>query len=622
MANNSKLCFGPYVLDEANECLWREGKAIALRPKAYGVLHFLISHPGVLVTKQQLLDAVWPETFVGDSVLKDSIRQLRDALGDEAKAPQFIETAHRRGYRFIAHLSDVPKTDSPISLLEIGASSRFSPYNVVSEDFISSDILGRDENLAQLHDWLKKTLEGRRQTIFVTGEAGIGKTTLVESFLRDVGGNVEILIGRGQCLEQYGAGEAYLPVLDAFSKLAREPFGSIVVENLRHLAPSWLVQLPRLLSESELQKLREQISQASRERMLREMTETIEAISTVRPLVLFLEDLHWSDYSTIDLISYLARRREPASVMVIATYRPVELVLSDHPLKETKQELQMHRFCNELPLEYLEEESIAAFLDCKFPSNSFPGNLAEMIYRHTEGNPLFMVNVVDYLVNLNLILEREGKYVLAQQVHEIELGVPENIRHLIETHVERLTEEEQRVLEGASIVGMDCSAVAIAAGLNSDVIRIEEVCDGLARRRHFLLPAYLAELPDGTITPRYTFIHSTYMDVIYNRIAPTKRSQIHARIAQRGEAIYGDGVGVIAAELAVHFEQAHDEQKAIKYLQLAAENAESRSARYEAISLARRGLALLSTMDRSEEVAAHEEKFANRISALQSNREK
>src|SRR4030095_2853347 len=103
---------------------------------------------------------------------------------------------------------------------------------------------------------------------------------------------------------------------------------------------------------------------------------------------------------------------------------------------------------------------------------------------------------------------KDGKQVLTVPVDEIELGVPENIRQLVETHIGRLTEEEQRILEGASVVGMDCSAVAIAAGLTCDVIRVEEICDGLARRHQFLLPAYLAELPDGTITPRYRFIHS------------------------------------------------------------------------------------------------------------------
>lgn len=598
-----KVRFGPYVLDEANECLWRNDEAIALRPKAYAVLQYLLAHPAVLVTKQQLLDAVWPETFVSDSVLKDSIRQLREALSDDAKSPHFIETAHRRGYRFIAPLSE-------------GLSHSDRAPQPVAEETLPNSILGRDDNLAQLHNWLQKALRGQSQTIFVTGEAGIGKTTLVEAFLREVSSKMEILVGRGQCLEQYGAGEAYLPVLDALSRLARESFGHLVVEQLRLLAPSWLVQLPRLLAGAELQTLREQTWQVTRERMLREIAETIEAVTAKAPFILVLEDLHWSDYSTLDLISYMARRRHPASFMLIGTYRPVEVILNEHPLKGIKQELQMHRLAHELPLGYLSEQSVADFLNNRFPSNSFPSRLAGMIHRHTEGNPLFMVNVVEYLVDLNHIEERNKKHVLATPLDEMELGVPENIRPLIEKHIERLSEVEQRVLEGASVVGMDCSAVAIAAGLDTDVVRVEEVCDGLARRHQFLLPAYLAELPDGTITPRYRFIHALYLDVLYKRVAPTRRSQIHGRIGERGESIYGDGVGEIAAELAVHFEEARDLVRALKYLQLATENAERRSANHEALSLACHGFELLATLPESAERSSDERMFSERISAL------
>jgi predicted ATPase/DNA-binding winged helix-turn-helix (wHTH) protein len=610
MDTKVKIRFGPYLLDEANECLWRNGEAIPLRPKAYAVLRHLLAHPAVLVTKQQLLDAVWAETFVSDSVLKDSIRQLREALDDDAKSPQFIETAHRRGYRFIAPLHEEPNQTRFAAVPQPAPGPRFT------EETPPQNMLGRADNLAQLQSWFEKALSGQSQTIFVTGEAGIGKTTLVEAFLRDVSSKMEILVGRGQCLEQYGAGEAYLPVLDALSRLARDPSGELVVEQLRLLAPSWLVQLPRLVVGAELQTLREQTWQVTRERMLREIAETIEAITAKAPFILVLEDLHWSDYSTLDLISYMARRRNPASFMLIGTYRPVEVILNEHPLKGIKQELKMHRLAQELPLGYLNEECVVDFLNNRFPSNSFPDRLAGMIHRHTEGNPLFMVNVVEYLVDLNHIEKRDGNYVLALPPDEIELGVPENIRHLIEKHIERLSETEQRILEGASVVGMDCSAVAIAAGLDTDVVRVEEVCDCLARRHQFLLPAYLAELPDGTVTPRYRFIHALYLDVLYKRVAPTRRSQIHGRIGERGESAYGEGVGEIAAELAVHFEEARDLVRALKYLQLATENAQRRSANHEVLSLARHGLELLATLPESDERSGNERMFTERIASL------
>src|SRR5689334_4045717 len=105
MKMDKQISFGEFRLDELNECLWQGAQSIALRPKAFAVLKYLLDRPGQLVTKQQLLDAVWPDTFVSDAVLKDSVRQLRDALGDDVKSPQYIETAHRRGYRFIARIT-------------------------------------------------------------------------------------------------------------------------------------------------------------------------------------------------------------------------------------------------------------------------------------------------------------------------------------------------------------------------------------------------------------------------------------------------------------------------------------------------------------------------------------
>jgi predicted ATPase/DNA-binding winged helix-turn-helix (wHTH) protein len=595
---DQQIALGPFRLDEANECLWHEKRAISLRPKAYAVLRYLVQHPGKLVTKQQLLDDVWPNTFVSDAVLKDCVRQLREAFGDEAKSPRYIETAHRRGYRFIGPVSEGQLTSPAI---EVQKAERFSAYPLPVPPPTDMSILGREEALAQMMGWLDKAMAAVTQVVFVTGEAGIGKTTVVEAFLQQARRLQDIWIARGQCLEQYGAGEAYLPVLECLSRLARGPARGRIIELLRANAPTWLAQMPSLTTPAEREALQEEVAGATRERMLREMSEAVESLTVESPLILVLEDLHWSDVSTLDLISYLARGRHPSRLMLIGTYRPVDVILNDHPLKDAKLELQMHKLCHELPLEYLTSEVVAEFLSLKFPAHQFPAGLSTMIHHRTEGNPLFMVNLVEYLIDEEIIISRDGNWCLQAELNEVELGVPEDMRYMIEKHVERLTPEEQRVLEGASVVGMDCSAAAMAAGLQDDVIKIEEICDGLARRHHFLRPAYLAELPDGTITPRYKFIHSLYLDVLYRRVAPTRRSQIHGRIGQRGEEIYGDRVGEIATELAVHFEQARDSERAVKYLQLAAENAARRSADHEVLSLASRGLEMLETLPSTPE---------------------
>jgi predicted ATPase len=565
---NRQIAFGPYRFDEANECLWQGSKAIPLRPKAFVLLKYLIAHRGSLVTKQQLLADVWPRTYVSEAVLKDCIRQLRQALNDDAKSPLFIETAHRRGYRFIASVVHDDGLHGPIPP---GA---------------PATILGREHALAQLQQRFEKTLAGEAQIVFVTGETGIGKTTLVEAFLERIAANVCLL--RGQCLEQYGAGEAYLPILDALSHSA----DSHTLEILRNYAPSWALQIPQLANAGELGRT----SGVTREHMLREIAEALELMTASKPVVLFLEDLHWSDYSTLDLVSYLARRRRRARLLFIGTYRPAEVFVSEHPLRGVKQELQLHKLCHELPLEYLSLESVRDLLALTFHGHQFPAAFINMIHQRTEGNPLFIVNVVEYLVQEKIVVKEDQGWKLRVDLSEVELGVPENIREMIDKHIERLDPAEQRILEGASVVGMDCSAIAISAGLAEDVVRVEEICDGLARKQHFLWPAYLAELPDGTITPRYRFIHALYLDVLYKRVAPTRRRQIHGRIGERGESIYGERVGEIAAELAVHFEQSHDFERAAKYLLLAAENATRRSANHEAVALSQRGLELLKTL--------------------------
>jgi predicted ATPase/DNA-binding winged helix-turn-helix (wHTH) protein len=602
MKPNKQIAFGAFRLDEMNECLWRDAQAIALRPKAYAVLKYLVARPGQLITKQQILDAVWPDTFVGDAVLKDCIRQLREALGDEAAAPQYIETAHRRGYRFIASVTG-------------GATERGSDASAPDALSISSSlsastppvgVFGRETALAQMRNLLEEAVRGERQLVFITGEPGIGKTTLVETFLDQAAALQNIRIARGQCLEQYGAGEAYLPVLEAISRLCREPGRESVVDLLGRHAPTWLAQMPSLVGVAEREALRQQMLGATRERMLREMAEAIEALTAESPLIVVLEDLHWSDYSTLDLISYLARRREPARLMLIGTYRPVEVILNEHPLKSVKQDLRMCRQCVEIPLEYLTEEAVAEYLSLRFPGHRLSPDLAQLIHQRTEGNPLFMVNMMDYLLDENIIVERQGEWRLQVELAEVEMGVPENIRYLIEKQIERLSAEEQRVLEGASVVGLACSAVAIAAGLDAEIVRVEEICEELARRQQFLTPPRLVTLPDGQITPRFKFIHVLYLDALYKRIAVTRRAQIHSRIGECGEKVYGDRTWEIAAELAAHFEHGRDLNRAVKYLQLAAENAALRFATHEAVTLARRGLGLLRALPASPARDSHE----------------
>src|SRR5215471_4063734 len=169
--------FSCFHLDVVNASLRRGQQPIVLPPKAFNVLRYLVEHAGQLVTKNDLWKAVWPEVSVTDAALTVCLSEIRKALGDDWRTPRYIETVHRLGYRFIAPVAvePLPATDTVISHQD---SALINRARSASPNFV-----GRESELAQLHEWLGRALTGERQIVFVTGEAGIGKTTLVEEFL-------------------------------------------------------------------------------------------------------------------------------------------------------------------------------------------------------------------------------------------------------------------------------------------------------------------------------------------------------------------------------------------------------------------------------------------------------
>src|SRR5262245_60333267 len=407
------LTFGSYRLDLRTRQLWRGKQEVKLTGKAAAVLCSLVERAGQVVSKDELFATVWPETVVSDAALTSCIHELRKALKDDPKQPRYLKTIHRLGFQFVGKVASS----------QYSVASRKRPANIsqlaTGNRQLTTPIVGREPDLAQLHGWLEKALHGERQLVFVTGEPGIGKTSLVEAFLQTLDArrrrtlDVRVWIGRGQCVEHYGVGEAYLPVLEALGRLCRETEGKDVIALLRHQAPSWLVQMPAVMSTAELEELQRRTAGVTRERMVRELAEALEALTVERALILRLEDLHWSDYSTLDLLSVLARRQEGAQLLIVGTYRPVEVLARDHPLKGVKQELHLHGQCEELALDFLSEAAVADYLVQRFgaPSPASVGEgrgeglskaslqrLAHVIHQRTDGNPLFMVTVVNDLI--------------------------------------------------------------------------------------------------------------------------------------------------------------------------------------------------------------------------------
>jgi predicted ATPase len=249
---------------------------------------------------------------------------------------------------------------------------------------------------------------------------------------------------------------------------------------------------------------------------------------------------------------------------------------------------------------------VEEYLARRFAGSALPPQLARLIHQSTEGNPLFMVNVVDDLVAQKVVREVKGHWQLQAALEEVTVGIPENLRQLIERQLERLSQEEQRVLEVASVAGVEFSALAVAAGAEEGIEQIEARCEGLVRHRHFLYASGMEAVPEGTLTGRYGFLHALYQSVLYERMGAIQHTRLHRRIGERLEEVYGNRAGEIAAELAVHFEQGREYRRAIHYLQQAAQNVLQRSANRETIQHLTRALELLKTLPDTPERAQQE----------------
>ena len=468
-----------------------------------------------------------------------------------------------------------------------------------------AEAVGREEELSRLEAGLAAAQRGERSVMVLRGPPGIGKTTLLEAFLARARRADDVWIARGQAIEQYGAGEAYLPLLEALGRLGREPGGQSLVQHLRRCAPTWLAQLPSLLEPSEHEALVARSRDSTRERMLRELADLLEAATAERALVLALEDLHWSDRSTIEAIAYVAQSRAFARLLLVGTYRPAEVKVGEHPLRAVVQEIRARRRGEEIRLEPLSEAAVGQYLTSRLASREIDDEIGKIVHGRTEGHPLFVVNVVDFALREGLITERSGRWTLRGGGDALASAVPEGLRPMIERQLEALPSEVQNVLESAAVAGAEFSVAAVAAALEADPEDVDERCEALAWQGQLLRSTGMEEWPDGTLAGRYRFVHALYQNVLYDRIAEPRRIRLHRRIGERKADAFGASAAEIAGELASHFEAARDLARAVEHRSRAGDVAVLRHADREAIEHFERALALLPslpvTTERSQE---------------------
>ncbi len=567
--------FSSYLLDSANFCLWKvnpvgERELIGLPPKTFDVLRHLAESGGRLVSHNELLDALWSRGAVQPDVLKGHILALRTALGDDAQQPRFIETHRGRGYRFIAAIEQEDE--------------------VLDSDAASLDeFVGRNVELAALHKAFQAAQSGQRRMVFISGEPGMGKTTLVDRFLGQVKvGAVRVAIGRS--VESHGTSEPYFPFFEALADMIKSSAQAEVVNALLSTAPSWALQIPGLLPAERLHALQRQVGNAPRNRLMGEFCDFIEALTSQSVLVLVLEDLHWADFSSIDLLKSMASRRLIAKLLIVGTYRKEIANYRQHPVGELVQNLIPYEVCTELCLAPLSPGDIGGLIAAEEPGQQ--AEFADFLSRRTGGNPLFLALILEQLVQRRMVERLGAACRPLLPVSEMTFETPVTLGNIIGLQLRQLSMNQLLLLECASIFGDGFAAATVAAVAGQAEHAVEQELETLARSSMFIATGGIEYPEEGLPFSRYFFNHALYQQAFYEHQAPTQRARRHLASAEALLAGASEPVA-IAAELARHFAVAGAWPRALEQLTLLLVLAKRRFARRDALTVVERAESII-----------------------------
>jgi predicted ATPase len=476
--------------------------------------------------------------------------------------------------------------------------------------------VGREAECAELLASFESVVgAGHSQLVCVTGEPGIGKTTVVEEFLNQVSADLRsLLIARGRCSERLEGTGAYLPLLEAMEGLIRNPTGvggvaavaglsrEEIDQLMERTAPAWRAQIaPHPLAPNGSER-----KAASLEQMKRELRAFFQELSLRQPVILFIDDLHWSDISTIDLLAYLGSNFSLLRMLVVVTYRPSELFLARSPFVQIMLDFQSRGLRREIALRFFGADEIESYLAVEFPGHNFPQEFPAFIQEKTEGNPLFMVDLIRYLRDREVIHREDETWTLAESIPDIGPELPESVRGMIRRKINQLDDDDLRLLTAASVQGQELDSAVLSRVLDMDAGQIEERLQALDEIYAFVRFVGERELPDRTLTLRYRFVHGLYQNTFYASLKPTRRAALSETTAAALLDFYKEKSRSIAADLALLFKAARKFSRAADHFLLAAENAANVFAYQESIELSRRGLESLKNLPDAPEQANQE----------------
>jgi tetratricopeptide (TPR) repeat protein len=477
-----------------------------------------------------------------------------------------------------------------LEAIEAGKVAKESPKEAPAENPLYRRVfIGREPELKQLQSAFDGAISGQGALMMVTGEPGIGKTALCEQLATYVtlrGGRTLV----GHC---YEAGSLSLPYL-AFVEALRSYVLTREVKDLREELGSGAADVARIISEiRERLKIRprpQKDPEEERYRLLQGVSEFLSNAANVQPMLVVLEDLHDADKGTLEMLNYVSRNLAGTRLLIVSTYRDIEVDRS-HPLSAALAELRRVSTYGRVQLRGLNADEVRRMLE-GITRGSVPWGLAQAVHRQTEGNPLFVQEVIRYLAEDGLIARKEGQWRPTRDT-PLEMSIPEGLRDVIGKRLSLLSPDCNQLLAVASVIGREFALETLraVAGKNEDAF--------VNALKEAVRLSVLEERSQRGVV-RYRFTHAFFRQTLYEEMVAPQRLKLHQQVARALETLYAKRLKEHAAELAEHFSHSTDPAdlaKAVSYAELAAKRATDVYAYGEAVRLLEQGLKVQEVLD-------------------------
>ncbi|MEE9286423.1 MAG: AAA family ATPase [Dehalococcoidia bacterium] len=512
----------------------------------------------------------------------------------KAKGGQILISETVRGV--IGHAQDVELVDCGRFRLK-GFPERWHLHEVAWQEETTAPpalvertpFVGREAERADLWRCLDQAAKGRGALVMIGGEPGVGKTRLAEELMAEARQR-GLLTLTGHCYEMEGA-PPYIPFVEIVEASARVVPPEALREALGDSAPEVAKLMP------ELRRLYPDIPatpdlppEQERRYLFNGMRDFLARAGRVQPIFLVLDDLQWADDSTLLLLQHIAQGLHEMPVIVVGTYRDVELDVA-RPLARTLEELHRQRLALRISLKRLPREGVLAMLGA-LSGHEPPAPLVDVIYGETEGNPFFVEEVFQHLAEEGKLFDAKGRWLLDLEVSELE--VPESVRLVVGRRLERVCEDCRHALTAAAVIGRFFSFDLLEAVSDIETDALLDAVDE-AERTHLITSA------SDRSEASFIFSHELIRQTLLSDISAPRRQRLHLRVAEAMERVYGDEPEERAAELAYHLSQAGtaaDPEKTVRYLTLAGERALGAAAFEDALRLYESALSLQPPDDR------------------------